>query len=60
MTSFLVTYGYATFEVRRLEEEIYLIPFSKPRSLVGKKQVISIPVSVSYEEWKRWKNNKHA
>jgi hypothetical protein len=60
MTSFLVTYGYATFEVRRLEEEIYLIPFSQPRSLVGKKQVISIPVSVSYEEWKRWKNNKHA
>ena len=60
MTSFLVTYGYATFEVRRLEEEIFLIPFNKPRSLMGKKQVISIPVSVSYEEWKRWKNNKRA
>ncbi|HKZ95055.1 MAG TPA: hypothetical protein VJ249_10835 [Candidatus Bathyarchaeia archaeon] len=60
MTSFLVTYGYATFEVHKLEEEIYIIPFSTPRSLVGKKQVISIPVSVSHEEWKRWKNNKHA
>jgi len=60
MTSFLVTYGYATFEVHRLEEEIFLIPFSKPRSLVGPKQAVSIPVSVSFEEWKQWKNRKHA
>jgi len=58
MTSFLVTYGYATFEVHRLEEEIFIIPFSKPRSLLGKKQVVSIPVSVSVEEWRRWKESK--
>jgi len=58
MTSFLVTYGYATFEVHRLEEEIFIIPFDKPRSLVGKKQVVSIPVSVSFEEWKRWRENR--
>jgi hypothetical protein len=59
MTSFLVTYGYATFEVHRLEEEIYIIPFDKPRSLIGKKQLVSVPVSVSYEEWKHWKEHKH-
>jgi len=59
MTSFLVTYGYATFEVHRLEEEIFIIPFSKPRSLLGKKQVVSVPVSVSVEEWRRWRENKH-
>jgi len=53
-----VTYGYATFEVHRLEEEIFIIPFSKPRSLVGKKQVISVPVSVSVEEWRRWRENR--
>jgi len=58
MTSFLVTYGYATFEVHRLEEEIFIIPFSKPRSLLGKKQVISVPVSVSVEEWRRWRENR--
>jgi len=58
MTSFLVTYGYATFEVHRLEEEIFIVPFSKPRSLVGKKQVISIPVSVSVGEWRRWRESK--
>jgi len=60
MTSFLVTYGYATFEIHRLEEQIFLIPFSKPRSLVGKKQVVSIPVEVNFEEWKRWKDSRHA
>jgi hypothetical protein len=60
MTSFLVTYGYATLEIHRLEEETFIVPFSKPRSLVGKKQVISVPVSVSYEEWKQWKSSKHA
>jgi len=59
MTSFLVTYGYATFEIHRLEEEIYIIPFSRPRSLVGKKSVVSVPVSVSFEEWKRWRESRH-
>jgi len=58
MTSFLVTYGYATFEVHRLEEEIFIIPFKKPHSLVGKKQVVSVPVSVGLEEWKRWRENR--
>lgn len=58
MTSFLVTYGYATLEVYRLEEEVYIKPFEKPISMVGKKQVVSIPVSVSYGEWNRWKNRQ--
>lgn len=58
LTSFLVTYGYATFEVYPLEEEIYVKPFEKPVSLVGKKDVVSIPVSVSLEEWVRWKEGK--
>jgi len=58
MMSFLVTYGYATFEVHPLEEEIFLIPFSKPRSLLGKKRVVSVPVSVSMEEWRRWREGK--
>jgi len=55
MTSFLVTYGYATLEVHQLEEEIFIKPFEKPKSMLGKKQVISIPVSVSFEEWMKWK-----
>lgn len=58
MTSFLITYGYATFEVYTLEEEIFIIPFNKPRPLVGKEQMVSIPVAVSMEEWRKWRESK--
>ncbi|MDH5793708.1 MAG: hypothetical protein OEZ18_03995, partial [Candidatus Bathyarchaeota archaeon] len=58
MTSFLVTYGYATLEVHRLEEEIFIKPFEKPASIIGKKQLISIPISVSVEEWTKWKRGE--
>ncbi len=55
MASFLITYGYATLEVRPLEEERFIKPFEKPRSMLGKKQTISIPISISFEEWTKWK-----
>lgn len=55
MTSFLVTYGYATLEVHLLEEDIYIRPHEEPQTKIGKKQLVSIPISVSVEEWKRWK-----
>ena len=58
LTSFLVTYRYATLEVHRLEEEIFIKPFEKPASAIGKKQLVSIPVSVSFEEWMRWKRGE--
>jgi len=58
MVSFLVTYGYATLEVHRLEEEMFLKPFEKPKSLLGKEQLVSIPVSVSFEEWMKWREGK--
>jgi len=57
--SFLVTYGYATLEVHPLEEEIFIKPFEKPRSMLGKKQMVSIPVSISFEEWMKWKGGRH-
>ena len=55
LASFLLTYGYATLEVYPLEEEIFIKPFGKPRSMLGEKQMVSIPVSISFEEWTRWK-----
>lgn len=58
LTSFLVTYGYATLEINRLEEEIFVKPYEKPVSMLGKKQVISVPVSVSSEEWIKWKQGQ--
>jgi len=58
LTSFLVTYGYATLEIDRLEEQIFLKPYRKPVRLEGKKQVVSVPVSISFEDWTRWKEGR--
>jgi len=58
MTSFLVTYGYATLEVRLLEEEIIIKPNGTPAPLTGKKQLVSIPIAVSVDDWAKWKRGE--
>jgi hypothetical protein len=58
MTSFLVTYGYATLEIYPLEEEIFIKPYEKPIAKTGKMQLVSIPISVSAEEWMKWKKGE--
>jgi len=58
MTSFLVTYGYATLEIRPLEEEIFIKPYEKPIAKIGKKQLVSIPIAVSTEDWMKWKKGE--
>jgi hypothetical protein len=58
MTSFLVTYGYATLELRPLEEEVFIKPFGKPRAELADNRMVSVPISVSHEEWMRWKEEK--
>jgi hypothetical protein len=58
ITSFLVTYGFATLELRPLEEEVFIKPFTKPRSRQAEKQMVSVPISVSSEEWKKWKEGR--
>jgi len=58
MTSFLVTYGYATLEIHPLEEEIFIKPYGKPTTKVGKKQLVSIPIAVSAEDWMKWKRGE--
>lgn len=56
LTSFLVTYGYATLEVDRLEELIYIIPYKTPiPNTVGNKQAVSLPIPISVENWKNWR-----
>jgi len=54
MTSFLVTYGYATLEIRPLEEEIFIKPLEKPAK-TAKKQLVSIPIAVTVDEWQKWR-----
>lgn len=60
MISFLITYGYATLEIHPLEETIYIKPFEKPISTIRKEQLMSVPISISYEEWRRWLENQEA
>jgi hypothetical protein len=58
MTSFLVTYGYATLEIHPLEEEIFIKPYEKHTAKMGKKQLVSIPIAVSAEDWMKWKKGE--
>ena len=60
MTSFLVTYGYATLEIKPLEEEVFIIPFKEPRSEVDIERVVSVPISISYDDWNNWNEGKLA
>lgn len=55
MTSFLVTYGYATLEIHPLEERIFIKAYEKPPAKTGGKQQISIPIAITHDEWQRWK-----
>lgn len=58
MNSFLVTYGYATLEIHLLEEEVLIIPYEKPVAKIGKQQLVSIPIAVSAEDWRKWKRGE--
>jgi len=58
LTSFLITYGYATLEINPLEETTFIIPFLKPVAKIAAQQSISIPISVSHESWRKWKRGE--
>jgi hypothetical protein len=58
MTSFLITYGYATLEIHPLEEETFIKPHEKPVTKLGKTQLVSIPIAITTEEWTKWKNGE--
>ena len=52
LVSFLVSYGYATLELKPLEEEILLKPLSKPREF-ERVATFSVPIAISRSEWLR-------
>jgi hypothetical protein len=58
MTSFLVTYGYATLEIHPLEEENFIKPFERLTTKIGKKQLVSIPIAITTEDWTKWKKGE--
>ncbi len=57
ITSFLVTYGYATLEVIPLEDEIFIIPL-KELSAKLSKQAVSVPIALTFESWQKWKRGE--
>lgn len=57
LTSFLVTYGYATLEINPLEEEIFICPLDEPGAKLNK-QAISIPIPLTYKSWQKWKEGE--
>lgn len=57
ITSFLITYGYATLEIRTLEEEIFICPLDEPVVKLSK-QAVSIPIALSCEGWQKWKRGE--
>ena len=57
LTSFLITYGYAKLEIRPLEEKILIKPNEAPVSKVDA-QPFSFPISVSYERWRQWREQR--
>jgi hypothetical protein len=60
MTSFLITYGYATLEIYPLEEQIFIKPHEKQETKTGMKQLVSVPIAVSVEDWTKWKRGELA
>lgn len=58
MTSFLITYGYATLEIHPLDEEIFIVPVQKPSSRTDSKQQISMPIAVSAGDWEKWRKGE--
>lgn len=55
LTSFLITYGFATLEIDRLEELVFIKPHQQQRTEPLTLQSTSVPISVSVEDWQKWR-----
>jgi hypothetical protein len=58
LTSFLITYGYATLEIHPLEELTFIKPFEKPQTRIRKEQAVSVPIAITYDDWQKWKRGE--
>ncbi len=57
LTSFLVTYGYASLEIIPLEEEIFICALDEPGAKLTK-HAISVPITLTFESWQKWKRGE--
>lgn len=60
LTSFLVTYGYATLEVAPLEDEAFLTPQQTLREGREEGGAVSVPLPIDYKEWERMRRERRA
>jgi hypothetical protein len=58
LTSFLITYGYATLEIPPLEELVFIKPFEKPHTRIRTVQAVSVPIAVTYDDWQKWRRGE--
>jgi len=58
LTSFLVTYGYATLEIDRLEETIFILPHIEQHTEALTVQSTSVPIVVSCQDWQKWRSGE--
>ena len=58
LTSFLLSYGYATLEIRPLEEIVFIKPFDTPNTNIQTQQSISIPIAITHDSWQKWKRGE--
>ena len=57
LTSYLVSEGKAELDINPLEEEVIISP-SNARGKANTGELRSIPISLSYEDWERWKKKQ--
>jgi len=58
LTSFLITYGFATLEIDLLEELVFIKPFQRQKTEPLTLQSSSVPIAVSVEEWQKWRRGE--
>lgn len=58
VTSFLITYGYGTLEIDRLEELVFIKALENQRTEPLTVQSASVPIAVSFEDWQKWKRGE--
>ncbi len=58
LSSFLITYGYATLEIHPLEELMFIKPFDKPLTRIRREQEVSVPIAVTFDDWQKWKRGE--
>lgn len=58
LTSFLITYGYATLEIHPLEDLMFIKAFEKPQTKTRSEQAVSVPIAVTCDDWQKWKRGE--